>query len=136
MMQHQGYTNGPNPSAARSAPSADQPGFHSMYRPTGGTFSNVGGRPPYGPAGAYSQRNADFFGYSATGSGPAGIERGSEPPAKRKRGRPRKAGMGGVSGDPTRPPKRSYVRKKKPEHSQVSLKDVGQRSITLQYYFK
>ena len=59
-------------------------------------------------------------GYNPSGSTGAGIGRGGETPAKRKRGRPRKAGMGGLPGDPTKPPKRSYVRKKKPESSQVS----------------
>ena len=116
---HQGYSNGPNPSTARSGASADPAGYPSMYRPDGGTFPNVGGR-PYGPSGAYNQRNADFFAYNAANTTGPGIGRGGEPPAKRKRGRPRKAGMGGLPGDPNKPPKRSYVRKKKPESSQVS----------------
>ena len=119
-MMHQGYTNGPNPSAATPGSSGDPSGFHPMYRPGGGSFSNVGGRPPFGLGGAYSQRNNDFFGYNATGSGSSGIGRGGEPPAKRKRGRPRK----GLPDDPSRPPKRSYVRKKKPEHSQVCVKTM------------
>ena len=92
-----------------------------MYnRPEGGSFPNVGGRPPYAPGGSFSQRGTDFFGYNPSASTGAGIGRGGETPAKRKRGRPRKAGMGGLPGDPTKPPKRSYVRKKKPESSQVS----------------
>lgn len=92
-----------------------------MYnRPEGGSFPNVGGRPPYAPGGNFNQRGTDFFGYNPSGSTGAGIGRGGETPAKRKRGRPRKAGMGGLPGDPTKPPKRSYVRKKKPESSQVS----------------
>jgi hypothetical protein len=121
-MMHQGYTNGPNPSTARSGASTDTAGYPSMYRPDGGTFPNVGGRPPYGTSGAYNQRNADFFAYNAANSTGPGIGRGGEPPAKRKRGRPRKAGMGGLPGDPTKPAKRSYVRKKKPESSQVREK--------------
>ena len=125
-MMQQNYTNGPSPSVARTSSGAEQPGFHPMYRPGGGTFPNAGGRPPYGPGAPYNQRNADFFGYNSTASSPSVMDRGTEPPAKRKRGRPRKAGMGGMQGDPNKPPKRSYVRKKKLEHSQVSNDPVLQ----------
>ena len=119
-MMQQNYTNGPSPSGARATSGAEQPGFHPMYRGGPGAFPNAGGRPPYGPAGPYNQRNTDFFGYNSTGPSPSVIDRNTEPPAKRKRGRPRKAGMGGPPGDPTKPAKRSYVRKKKLEHGQVS----------------
>ena len=120
-MMQQGFSNGPNPSVSRPSTNTESSGYPSMYnRPEGGSFPNVGGRPPYAPGGNFSQRGTDFFGYNPSGSTGAGIGRGGETPAKRKRGRPRKAGMGGLPGDPTKPPKRSYVRKKKPESSQVS----------------
>ena len=120
-MMHQGFSNGPNSSVSRPSTNTESSGYPSMYnRPEGGSFPNVGGRPPYAPGGNFNQRGTDFFGYNPSGSTGAGIGRGGETPAKRKRGRPRKAGMGGLPGDPTKPPKRSYVRKKKPESSQVS----------------
>ena len=117
-MMQQGYTNGPTPSSARPGSNADPSGYPSMYRSDSGNFSSSTGRPPYGANSAYNQRNPDFFGFDSTGPVASGIGRGGEPPAKRKRGRPRKAGMDGPR-DPNKPPKRSYVRKKKPESSQV-----------------
>ena len=133
-MMHQGYTNGPNPPSTRPGSNTDPSGYPSMYRPDGGSFPNVGGRPPYGPSSSFNQRNADFFGFNSTGpSSGSGIGRGGEPPAKRKRGRPRKAGMDGVPRDPNKPPKRSYVRKKKPENSQVCIPSLLSLIILLTY---
>lgn len=119
-MMQQGYTNGPNSSSSRPGSNTDPSGYPSMYRSDSGNFSNVGGRPPYGPNNSYNQKNPDFFGFDSTGMG-SGIGRGGEPPAKRKRGRPRKAGMDGMPRDPNKPPKRSYVRKKKPENQVRSV---------------
>ena len=62
-MMQQGYTNGPNSSSSRPGSNTDPSGYPSMYRSDSGNFSNVGGRPPYGPNNSYNQKNPDFFGF-------------------------------------------------------------------------